>query len=118
MIFFHPRLNGLDSIFQKIALNSNHRSGNDATSNENLNQGICIMNKIILSLVALTAISGAAFAGNDGSNGQSGRDLAGTVMYSASQVSGTILDQAAVLNSDSNLFSTNVGDREAGAASH
>jgi hypothetical protein len=76
------------------------------------------MKKVIVSLIALAALTSGAFAGNDGSNGQSSRDLAGSVIYSVSQASDTILDPAAVLNLNSNLFPTTVGDREAGSASH
>jgi hypothetical protein len=79
------------------------------------------MNKVIVSLIALAALSGVAFAGNDGSNGQSSRDLAASVIYTTAAPSVAMINRAAVVNFDgavSVAFPTTVSDREAGASSH
>ena len=71
------------------------------------------MKKIIISAIALAAISGGAFASNDASNGYAGRNIADTLNMSAPATD--FQNSASVLVTPG---STQIGDREAGSASH
>jgi hypothetical protein len=75
------------------------------------------MKKAIISLIALAALTGGAFAGDDGSNGYAGHNATDAIIVATP--SNTIISKAAVVYTVKTMKSARLGDEAGnGYASH
>lgn len=72
------------------------------------------MKKIIVSVIALAALTGGAYASNDASNGYASRNITADVFASHMQNSGDIVDPASVIVAQRLLTAAEIRAEERG----